>query len=91
MIHFESSDSAFKCRRGLLFAALGLLTPFEAGATGRAAMTVWKSPTCGCCKDWVAHIEAAGMDGEIYGARKDPYDVLLVLRDETFKVFQIYR
>src|SRR5690606_40989756 len=21
---------------------------------------VWKSPTCGCCKDWIAHMEANG-------------------------------
>lgn len=24
------------------------------------AMTVYKSPTCGCCKDWVKHMEANG-------------------------------
>jgi hypothetical protein len=23
-------------------------------------MTVYKTPTCGCCKDWVKHVEAAG-------------------------------
>ena len=23
-------------------------------------LTVYRSPTCGCCKDWVAHMEAAG-------------------------------
>jgi hypothetical protein len=23
-------------------------------------MTVYKTPTCGCCKDWVKHIEGAG-------------------------------
>lgn len=22
---------------------------------------VWKSPSCGCCKDWVAHLEANGL------------------------------
>jgi len=21
---------------------------------------VWKSPTCGCCKDWIAHMQANG-------------------------------
>ena len=21
---------------------------------------VWKSPVCGCCKDWVAHLQANG-------------------------------
>jgi hypothetical protein len=23
-------------------------------------MDVWKSPTCGCCKDWVTHLESNG-------------------------------
>ncbi len=32
---------------------------------GRAAaesvqIKVWKSPTCGCCKDWITHLEANG-------------------------------
>jgi hypothetical protein len=21
---------------------------------------IWKSPTCGCCKDWIAHMERSG-------------------------------
>nr|WP_246434822.1 DUF411 domain-containing protein [Quisquiliibacterium transsilvanicum] len=25
-----------------------------------AQIDVWKSPSCGCCKDWIAHMEAAG-------------------------------
>ena len=25
-------------------------------------MKVWKSPTCGCCKDWIVHLEANGFD-----------------------------
>lgn len=24
------------------------------------SVKVWKSPTCGCCKDWIAHLEANG-------------------------------
>ena len=31
-----------------------------AGAARGTPVTVWKSPTCGCCKDWVTHLEAAG-------------------------------
>ena len=23
-------------------------------------LTVWKDPDCGCCKDWVAHLQASG-------------------------------
>lgn len=36
---------------GLLFVA----TPVNA-----EEMTVYKSPYCGCCKEWVNHVEAAG-------------------------------
>jgi hypothetical protein len=27
---------------------------------------VWKSPTCGCCKDWVAHLEAHGFQVAVH-------------------------
>lgn len=121
---------------------------------------VWKEPTCGCCGDWIAHLQkngfdvrvhdsgnsdarerlgmpakygschtgkiggyaieghvpareiqrllrdkpdaiglavpgmpigSPGMDGQAYGNRKDPYDVLLVLKDGSTKVYQSYR
>jgi hypothetical protein len=25
-----------------------------------STMQVWKDPTCGCCKDWIAHLEKSG-------------------------------
>ena len=122
---------------------------------------VWKSSSCGCCIEWVRHLEAngfhvrtndveepasyrkklgipehlgschtaaiagyaleghvpvreikrllserpaaiglavpampigsPGMDGPEYGGRKDPYDVLLVVRDAEPRTFQSYR
>jgi len=121
---------------------------------------VWKDPGCGCCKDWVKHLEAdgfrvtvrdvgnnaarkrlgvdlkygschtalvggyvveghvpareirrllkerpralglavpgmpvgsPGMDGPVYGDRKDPYDVLLLAKDGGARVYQTYR
>jgi hypothetical protein len=36
-------------------------------------------------------VGSPGMDGAIYGGRKDPYDVLLVLRDGGSRVFRSYR
>jgi hypothetical protein len=124
---------------------------------------VWKDPDCGCCKDWVAHLQAngfavrvhdsgndaarkrlgvpeklgschtaelsaqgkryaleghvparevrrllkeaptaiglavpgmpvgsPGMDAPLYGGRKDPFDVLLVLQDGSSRVYQSY-
>jgi hypothetical protein len=132
-------------------------------AQTKVPVEVWKDPDCGCCKDWVAHLEAngfevrvhdsgnnaartrlgipdklgschtaevgaqgkryaleghvpardikrllkerpqaiglavpgmpvgsPGMDAPIYGGRKDPYDVLLVLQDGGSRVYQSY-
>lgn len=140
-------------RRQGIAAAIALLstalnTPLKAAT--KPEVQVWKSPTCGCCKDWVTHMEAhgfsvvvhetgntamrarlglpqelgschtalvggyvveghvpaedvkrllaqkptalglsvpgmpigsPGMDGAVYGGRRDPYDVLLVRSD----------
>lgn len=152
-------------RRHLL-AACGLLgaaivAPRSArAATAPLAVEVWKDPSCGCCKDWVAHMQdngfsvtvhesgnnavrtrlglpqklgschtalvggylleghvpagdvrkllaqkpkalglavpgmpvgSPGMDGAVYGGRRDPYDVLLVARDGGTRVFSSYR
>ncbi len=34
----------------------------DAGAT---ALTVYKSPTCGCCEDWITHMEEEGFEAAI--------------------------
>lgn len=51
-------------RRSLLRAAgalllLGLVP--RAGAQSAALMQVYKSPTCGCCGEWVKHVRAGGL------------------------------
>ena len=43
---------------GSLALAAGLVS--RAGATGKPAVMVYKSPTCGCCKLWVTHLERNG-------------------------------
>jgi hypothetical protein len=122
-------------------------------------LDVWKDPSCGCCKDWVAHMEAngfkvtvhetgnnairarlgidkkygschtavvgkyaieghvpasdvhrllkekptaiglaapgmpvgsPGMDGPVYGGRRDEYSVMLLARDGTASVYHKY-
>jgi hypothetical protein len=37
----------------------------SASAQERPAMTVWKSPWCGCCGNWVKHMENAGYKVEV--------------------------
>ena len=149
-------------RRNFIAAALAALATAVpvAVAAAPAAVEVWKAPTCGCCKDWIVHLEAngfkvqvhdsgntaararlgipmrlgschtaliegyaieghvpvreirrllaerpgavglavpgmpigsPGMDGPAYGARKDPYDVLLVRKDGSTTSYQSYR
>lgn len=152
-------------RRQVLLAtiATGLATSTTwaqaAKAAPKPAITVWKDPNCGCCKDWVVHLEqqgfqvtlketgntavrarlgmpdrlgschtaqvdgyvveghvpaadirkllkerpaalglavpgmpvgSPGMDGSVYGGRKDRFDVLLVRRDGTTQIFHTY-
>ncbi|ART52193.1 Twin-arginine translocation pathway signal [Acidovorax carolinensis] len=151
-------------RRHLLLAALplagaALIAPRLVRAATGTAIEVWKDPSCGCCHDWIAHMEAngfsftihdtgnnavrtrlglpqklgschtalvggylieghvpasdvsallqqkpkalgltvpgmpvgsPGMDGAVYGNRRDPYDVLLVARDGGTRIFKSY-
>lgn len=150
-------------RRLLLAAVAGsaLLGPALLRAqTGAIHMEVWKSPSCGCCNEWVKHVESRGfrvtvhdvgntaararmkvpiklgschtavvgryaveghvpaadvlrlvkeapdavglavpgmpvgspgMDGPEYGDQRDPFDVLLVAKDGSTRVFSSYR
>jgi len=47
----------------LLIVALGLGHATSALAT---EVTVYKSPTCGCCKQWVKHMQANGFTVKAY-------------------------
>ncbi|MDQ2768088.1 MAG: DUF411 domain-containing protein [Gemmatimonadota bacterium] len=77
-------------RRGFLAAALtaaGTLITRRAGATvatsttfARPPVTVYKDPSCGCCKAWVTHMEKSGFvvtahDNSDMDAIKDHYGV----------------
>lgn len=154
-------------RRDAIWAGLGLglalavAKPAAAGPSlAGTAIEVWKSPECGCCKAWLAHVQAQGltigtihtsgntdarnslgiplalgschtariagyaieghvpareikrllkerpaavglavpgmplgspgMDGPDFDNQTQPYDVLLVLKDGTTRVFQSY-
>ena len=41
-------------------AALVISKRLAADAGGGVAITVYKSPSCGCCKKWVQHLESNG-------------------------------
>jgi len=37
----------------------GFIAPGRSAAA-ELSIEVWKSPTCGCCNDWITHLEANG-------------------------------
>jgi hypothetical protein len=43
-----------------VLAGAALIAPLTAASQSKPLVEVWKSPTCGCCKDWIAHLEANG-------------------------------
>ncbi len=144
---------------GLPALAAALAAPRLVHAAPATPVEIWKDPSCGCCHDWITHMEAngfhftvhdtgnnavrarlglpqklgschtalvsgylieghvpaadvrallqqkpkalglavpgmpvgsPGMDGPAYGNRRDPYDVLLVARDGSTRVFKSY-
>lgn len=144
---------------GLPALAAALAAPRLVHAAPATPVEIWKDPNCGCCHDWITHMEAngfhftvhdtgnnavrarlglpqklgschtalvggylieghvpaadvrallqqkpkalglavpgmpvgsPGMDGPAYGNRRDPYDVLLVARDGSTRVFKSY-
>lgn len=50
----------FTRRQMCVFAMLTFLTGPTIAADESLAIEVWKSPTCGCCKDWIAHLKENG-------------------------------
>ena len=64
-------------RFAIVLAVLGVLgSAAHALAEELPAMTVWKSPWCGCCGNWVEHMTAAGFEVQV----KEVEDLGLVKR-----------
>ena len=53
-------------QRRLISLGLVLLPTLSFAATEKPVITMWKSPTCGCCKDWADHIERNGFVVKTY-------------------------
>jgi len=45
--------------------AAALALPGLAQST-KPVVEVWKDPNCGCCKDWIAHMQASGFTVKTY-------------------------
>ena len=46
----------------VLVLALGLTTGYIRNLSGKPVMTVYKTPTCGCCSKWIEHVEKSGFE-----------------------------
>lgn len=62
-------------------AAVGVLAFALLAVTGQTSaageVVVYKSPTCGCCKEWVKHLEANGYEVKVH----EQYDVTPIKQD----------
>lgn len=59
-----------------------VMTPVSDSSTSlkNVSATVYKTPDCGCCEDWIEHIESHGLDASVQHPEdlslfKDRYDV----------------
>jgi hypothetical protein len=52
--------------RSLTPLALAALGVSAVAATPKVPVQVFKSPSCGCCKDWVTHLEAHGFSVQVF-------------------------
>jgi hypothetical protein len=53
-------------RRRLLVTLAALPLAPLAQASTAPLVEIWKSPTCGCCKDWITHLEANGFRTKVH-------------------------
>ena len=58
--------TAVNTRRFWLMGALMLPLAGMAASPQRVDMEVWKDPSCGCCKDWIAVMEKAGFSVQVH-------------------------
>ena len=52
-------------RRGLLLGAAALAATTGCARAEARAITVYKTPWCGCCKGWVTHLVRAGFQPKV--------------------------
>ncbi|MCD0503319.1 DUF411 domain-containing protein [Bordetella petrii] len=56
--------SVSSTRRRLLL-GLALAPAAAVAAPSASTVEIWKSPTCGCCTDWVAHLQENGFQVQV--------------------------
>jgi hypothetical protein len=73
MMNTATSSIEFRGLRRRHLAALLVSAGLPSWALAQAAaktpaqlVQVWKDPNCGCCKDWVVHLEKNGFRAEVF-------------------------
>jgi hypothetical protein len=69
-------------RRGLLLALAALPLASLAQQGPRVLVEVWKDPNCGCCADWVKHLEANGFAVKVTHGGNDAMRAKLGMPDK---------
>ena len=54
--------AAYRIAMAAVFALAPMMHAPGLGQAEAGTMTVYKSPTCGCCSQWVDHIRASGLE-----------------------------
>ena len=66
----QTTKTPFKGKWIIGVAVIGLLSIGTLVATQRTThateIVVYKSPTCGCCKDWIKHLEKSGYEVAVH-------------------------
>ena len=58
-------------QRRIMSLGLVLLPISSFAMIEKPLITMWKSPTCGCCKDWADHVEKNGFTVKTYSEGND--------------------
>ena len=58
-------------RRRLLLSVLATVALPAWAAPAKPRVDVWKDPNCGCCGDWVKHLEAEGFAVRVFATGAD--------------------
>lgn len=61
-----TSAGVYATRGDAALATRGTTDRASVVAAGKTVIQVYKSPTCGCCKNWVDHVRAAGFEPEVF-------------------------
>lgn len=63
--HDDRKQLKVSRRHALIAGVLAMALAGSGMAQGRPVAKVWKDPNCGCCKDWIAHMQGAGFDVQV--------------------------